>query len=92
MTPAFEVLLDQALKLPEEERGELATRLLRSLEPDDGDEPGAQEWEVAWSAELDQPERSRRTVGAPDSAADEDEVSCAIEPRDLHGMNRGIGP
>jgi hypothetical protein len=46
-------LLDQALLLPEEERGALATRLLRSLEPDDGDEPDAQEWEAAWSADLD---------------------------------------
>ena len=53
MPPAFEALLDQALKLPEEERGELATRLLRSLEPDDGDEPDAQEWEAMWSSELD---------------------------------------
>lgn len=25
----------------------------RSLEPDDGDEPDAREWEAAWSAELD---------------------------------------
>jgi len=53
MTPAFDALLDQALQLPDEERGALATRLLRSLEPDDGDEPGAQEWETLWSAELD---------------------------------------
>jgi hypothetical protein len=53
MNPAFEALLDQALKLPEEERGAFATRLLRSLEPDDGDEPGDQEWEAAWSAEID---------------------------------------
>jgi hypothetical protein len=53
MTSAFEALLDQALRLPEEERGEFATRLLRSLEPDDGDEPGVQEWEALWSAEID---------------------------------------
>jgi hypothetical protein len=53
MSVAFEALLDQALKLPEEERGEFATRLLRSLEPDDGDEPCAQEWEASWSAEID---------------------------------------
>lgn len=53
MSPAFEALLDQALLLPEEERGALATRLLRSLEPEDGDEPDAQEWEAAWSADLD---------------------------------------
>jgi hypothetical protein len=53
MSPTFEALLDQALLLPEEERGALATRLLRSLEPADGDEPDAQEWEAAWSAEID---------------------------------------
>ena len=53
MSPTFEALLDQALLLPEEERGALATRLLRSLEPDDGDEPDTQEWEAAWSADLD---------------------------------------
>jgi len=53
VTPAFEALLEQALELPDEERGEFATRLLRSLEPDDGDEPGPEEWETAWSAELD---------------------------------------
>jgi hypothetical protein len=53
MSPTFEALLDQALLLPEEERGALATRLLRCLEPDDGDEPDAQEWEAAWSADLD---------------------------------------
>ncbi len=53
MSPTFEALLDQALLLPEEERGALATRLLRSLEPDDADEPDAQEWDTAWSAELD---------------------------------------
>jgi hypothetical protein len=53
VTPAFEVLLEQALELPDEERGALATRLLRSLEPDDDDEPRPEEWEAAWSAELD---------------------------------------
>ena len=53
MSPAFEALLDQVLKLPDEERGELASRLLRSLEPDDGDELSAQEWNAAWSSELD---------------------------------------
>lgn len=53
MATAFEALLEQALKLPEEERSEFATRLLHSLEPADGNEPSAQEWEAAWSAELD---------------------------------------
>jgi Putative addiction module component len=49
---AFEALLDQALKLPDDERSKLAARLLRSLEPDDSDEPSAEEWDGAWSAEL----------------------------------------
>ncbi len=53
MSPAFEILLAQALLLPEEERGALATRLLHSLEPDDDDEPDARAWEAACSAELD---------------------------------------
>ncbi|HWO21646.1 MAG TPA: addiction module protein [Kofleriaceae bacterium] len=52
MSPAFEALLDQVLKLPDEERGEFVSRLLRSLEPEDGDELGAQEWDAAWSAEI----------------------------------------
>jgi putative addiction module component (TIGR02574 family) len=48
------------MKLPDEERGELAARLLRSLDPDDDDEPTAQEWEAAWSAELDRRVREIR--------------------------------
>jgi putative addiction module component (TIGR02574 family) len=76
MPPAFEALLDQALKLPEEERGELATRLLGSLEPDDDDEPDAQEWEAAWSAELDHRIREIRDGSA--ALVDGDEVLAEL--------------
>lgn len=60
MTPAFEALLDQALQLGEEERGELATRLLRSLEPDEGDILSQSEWDAAWAAEIDRRVREVR--------------------------------
>jgi putative addiction module component (TIGR02574 family) len=56
---AFEAVLDQALKLPDEERSRLAARLLSSLEPD-GDELSAEEWEREWSAELDKRVREIR--------------------------------
>lgn len=49
---AFEAVLHQALKLPDEERSKLAASLLNSLEPEDGEELSAAEWEGAWSAEL----------------------------------------
>jgi putative addiction module component (TIGR02574 family) len=60
VTPAFEALLEQALQLSDEERGELAMRLLRSLEPEHGDAPVPEEWEAAWSAELDRRVREVR--------------------------------
>jgi hypothetical protein len=59
---AYDVLLDQALKLTEEERGKLASRLLQSLDRDDpdDDELSAEQWDHAWSAELDQRVREVR--------------------------------
>jgi hypothetical protein len=51
---ALEAVLEQALQLREGERGEVIARLLRSLEPDDGDEVSGPEWEAAWSKEIDQ--------------------------------------
>lgn len=60
MTAAFEALLDQALQLGEEERGELAARLLRSLEADDGDTLNPSEWEAAWATEIDRRVREVR--------------------------------
>lgn len=79
MTSAFEALLDQALKLPEEERGELAISLLRSLGPDGGDEPGVQELEAMWSAELDQ--RIREIHDGSVELVDGDEV--LVELREI---------
>jgi len=35
---ALETVLEQALQLTDDERGELIARLLQSLEPDDGEE------------------------------------------------------
>ncbi len=51
---AFDVLLEQVLQLPAKERARLAARLLRSLEPEDGDEVTGPAWEAAWSEELHQ--------------------------------------
>jgi hypothetical protein len=64
MATRFESVLEQALALPEEERGDLAARLLRSLEPDDTDELSTQEWDAAWSTELDRRVREVRDGSA----------------------------
>lgn len=50
---ALDTLLEQALRLPDEERGTLAARLLRTLEPDDGGEVTGADCEAAWSTEID---------------------------------------
>lgn len=50
---ALETVLEQALQLTDDERGELIAHLVRSLEPDDGEEVIGDEWEAAWSTELD---------------------------------------
>ena len=49
---AFDVLLDQALRLSDAERGKLAAHLLQSLDPDE-DDLSPEQWDEAWSAELD---------------------------------------
>jgi hypothetical protein len=47
-------VLEQALQLSDEERGELIGQLLRSLESDDAEpELTPDEWHVAWSTELE---------------------------------------
>jgi putative addiction module component (TIGR02574 family) len=56
---AYEVLLDQALQLSDEERGKLAARLLQSLDPD-ADELSPEPWDDAWSVELDRRVREVR--------------------------------
>lgn len=47
------MLFQQALALPAEERGELIARLLRTLEPDRGEELTGETCEAAWSHEID---------------------------------------
>jgi putative addiction module component (TIGR02574 family) len=46
-------VLEQALQLSDDERGELIARLVLSFEADDGEEIHGTEWEAAWSEELD---------------------------------------
>lgn len=52
-------LLEQALQLPEKERGELAGRLL-SLESIEDDELAPDAWEAVWSEEVDRRMREVR--------------------------------
>ncbi len=54
MSASFRTVVEQALDLTDDERGELAALLLRSLEPEDREELTAPQWEAAWLAELDQ--------------------------------------
>jgi hypothetical protein len=53
-------LLEQALQLPEKERGELAGRLLRSLESVEDEELAPNVWEAVWSEVLDRRMREVR--------------------------------
>jgi hypothetical protein len=69
---ALESLLKQALELPDAERGKLAMQLLRTLEPDDEDEVAGDEWEAAWSAEIDR--RVREVDDGSTELLDGDEV------------------
>ena len=69
---ALESLLEQALQLPDAERGKLAMRLLRTLEPDDEGEVTGDEWEAAWSAEIDR--RVREVDDGSAELLDGDEV------------------
>jgi len=80
---ALEAVLEQALKLSDDERGELVERLLQSLGAEDGDEVTGEAWNAAWSAELD-----RRVAEVDEGAVelvDGDEalaqVRAAIEAR-----------
>lgn len=69
---ALDSLLEQALRLPDAERGKLAMQLLRTLEPDDEDEVSKDEWEAAWSAEIDR--RVREVDDGSAELIDGDEV------------------
>lgn len=57
---ALKTVLEQALQLSDEERGELIAQLVLSLEPSDADELTADEWQAAWSSELDRRVREVR--------------------------------
>jgi hypothetical protein len=69
---ALESLLEQALRLPDAERGKLAMQLLRTLGPEDEDELGKDEWEAAWSVEIDR--RVREIDDGSAELLDGDEV------------------
>jgi hypothetical protein len=72
-------LLDLALRLPEEERAELAHHLLRSLTPP-GQEPSSeQEWEQAWMEEVRR--RVERFDGGETTARDAREALAEIQAR-----------
>jgi putative addiction module component (TIGR02574 family) len=77
---AFEALLAQALQLPDDERGKLAARLLGSLEPE-AEELSPQEWEEAWSAEVDHRLREVRdgSVDTVDGADARARVRAALD-------------
>lgn len=58
---ALNTVLEQALQLSDDDRGELIGQLLRSLEPDAGEEElSADDWQAAWSSELGQRAREIR--------------------------------
>ena len=60
MTDAAKKLLEAASTLPEDERLELASELIASVDgPPDGD------WESAWVAELDRRMEAARDKGEP---------------------------
>lgn len=69
-------LVTELLELPDEERGALAALLLRSLEPDDGDEPTGEEWEALWAAEIDR--RLREVAEGKVELVDGDQVDAEI--------------
>jgi hypothetical protein len=57
----LQTILEQALQLSDDERGELIGQLLRSLDSDAREkELTADEWRAAWSGELDQRAREVR--------------------------------
>jgi putative addiction module component (TIGR02574 family) len=73
---ALGTVLEQALQLSDDERGELIARLLGSFEPTDGDEVDGAAWGEAWSAEIE-----RRLAEVRDGTAelvDGDEARARI--------------
>ncbi len=74
MTPRAQDLLRDALALPVEERADLASELLASLEGP-GDDPG--EVEAAWAAEIEQ--RARRVLSGESVGEPWEDVRRRIE-------------
>ncbi len=74
MTPRVQDLLRDALALPVEERADLASELLASLEGP-GDDPG--EVEAAWAAEIEQ--RARRVLSGESVGEPWEDVRRRIE-------------
>ena len=72
---AYDVLLEQALQLSDEERGKLAARLLQSLDPDN--ELSPEQWDDVWSAGLDQRVREVREITV--ELVDGDEMLAALD-------------
>jgi hypothetical protein len=69
---ALDALFEQALQLPDDQRGTLAVQLLRTLEPDDEEEVTGDEWQAAWSVEIDR--RVREVDDGTAELLDGDEV------------------
>jgi hypothetical protein len=69
---ALDALLEQALQLTDDQRGTLAVQLLRTLEPTDGEEIAEDEWQAAWSFEIDR--RIREVDDGTAELIDGDEV------------------
>ncbi|MBI2894036.1 MAG: addiction module protein [Deltaproteobacteria bacterium] len=46
-------LLEEALRLPPDERASLASQLLRSLDDDEGEALAPEEWQRLWTAEVE---------------------------------------
>jgi hypothetical protein len=74
---AFQAVLDQALRLSDEERGKLASRLLNSLEAEDDQALSAEEWDGARTAELHK--RVREVRDGTVDLIDGDEVLAELQ-------------
>ena len=71
-------LLEEALRLPTDERAELAAQLLRSLAVQDSDPP-EEGWEQAWTAEITK--RLRAVDQGEVSTIDGDEALKKVRAR-----------
>jgi hypothetical protein len=71
MTDAARKLLENRLALPEEERVDIATEIIASL-----DGPPDADWDVTWLAELDR--RAKAAAQRGDTSADWSDVRSRI--------------